>query len=305
MSRIVAVCPKEFPGVSAVFRNGAESGLWEFIELGSRIPLDTSLIIVGGWLDGYLQFLNNPQSPVVVFFTSTIGQMEFSLDQVEFLQCRIVHQLVSQNIVKCVLVGWPDLIDFVFSDCKARNRGFYFPYPISLKESRTPGIQDKISNSIGIFSPRAPRKNLQNQILAATSIGELHTNVILGVGDRQVKYYNWQTRQDYLDCLSKLTVSLHCGFTESLCYAAIDSILAGVIPVISLQVAENLGISMLSPIVVHQVDSVTNIRRRIQDVLSWDEKAYLAVLNELRDSLKRTAERNYAEDKIILDKLAE
>lgn len=304
MPRIVAVCPKEFPGVSAVFKNGHALGLWEFVPFGERIPLDTAVLIVGTWWDIYMQFLTNPTVTVVPFFTSTFGQMGFSRNRVEFVQVGIVKKLMESNKIKYVLAGWEELIKYAFMKYEKEDRAFWCPYPLSIQANKVSiAWLDKIENSIGLFTPNAERKNLDNQILAAFNSGELHTNVPVVLSGERVKIYDWLPSDSYRKVISRLKITLHCGFTESFCYAAAESIAAGTVPIVSLQIARNLGIPECLPIVVHQLDSVSEIKEKISLTLSWKEEEYSERLAFLSSKLAEKAEWNRTVIKIILDKL--
>jgi hypothetical protein len=300
MSRIVAICPQAFPGVSAVFKNGAKLGLWDFIYLGDRIPLDATFLILGGWINSYYEFLGNPALLVAVYLTSTIAQMEFSLNQIELLQVREIGKLLEKNLIKYVLAGWQDVIDFPFKKFKEDQRAFYCPYPINLEFKRF-DFRLKINKSIGLFSPQAVRKNLQNQVLAALHSGELHTNLRIASG--RIKHHYWLPDDEYHKLIGSLWVTLHCGFSESLCYAAVESILAGTVPIISLQVAQNLSIPDDFATVVKQVDSARNIAKKIEQVLSWHPSEYAARLVYLEERIQKTAEINNEKIKKILDKV--
>ena len=301
MLRTIAICPAEFPGVTTVFKNGDRLGLWQHVKLGDRIPLDTETMIIDTWINNYKDFLGKPQIRIIPFLTSTIGQMEFSWNQIELKLIRAVIELMEKNIIQFVLAGWPDVIDVMFPRFKAQDRAFFCPYPLDIRYSRKLRINKKIPNSIGLFSPSSARKNLQNQILAGSASGELHTN--LNIQGNGIKNYPWIDEQSYYDMLNKLKITLHCGFTESFCYAAAESLMCGTIPIVSLQIAQNLGFPEDIPIIVRQVDSANTIKIKVQNVLNWNDAYYVAYVGYLQTLLTKTAEQNLEQIKIILDKV--
>ena len=292
MFRIVAVCPKEYPGVSAVLRNGKSLGYWEFMHLGEEVP-PNDLLLLGAWHPAYEDLLKKYKC--VVYLTSTVAQMEFSVNSVELNQVECIRIHLAEKRIKAALSGWPDVVS-MFPDAKS----LYCPYPFDTRPYESFKAEQKILNSVGLFSTYEPRKNISNQLLAALNAGvELHTN--LPLTGRFIFPYGWLPEAEYHRILSRLMASLHCGFAESFCYAAAEALLLGTLPIVSTQIAENLGLTNF--LACHQCDSFINILMKIKMILPMNEREYNSILEVERENLLNRLKKYSEITKNVLDEI--
>lgn len=294
MPRIIAICPKEFVGVSAVLTHGAKLGYWKHIFLGDEVP-ENDILLLGAWHPEYWKLLDKYNCGA--YITSTIGQMEFSWEQVELHQLDAIRELYKAEKLKFALVGWRDVL-WTFNK---RERVFYCPYPFYFKDIEEIKTKDKFPKSVGIYLPNSPRKNLMNQYLAAKACStEIYTN--LNFGDKNIHYTGWLERTTYLNLLSRLTTTLHCTYTESFSYAAAESLVAGTIPIVSFQVAQNLGLANAT-YVCPQCDSIAEIAMPIRRLFSIENKNYQEILAQLTTDFKKTMGLYQEQTKLVLDKI--
>ncbi len=291
--KIVAVCPEEYPGVSAVFKHGEKLGLWEYRNVRRELPKN-DLVILGAWHYHYKKYLEDNQC--VVYLTSTFGQMEFSYQGIEIDNLGEIERLLKEGKIKAILAGWPDVAEYFQSE-----KAFYCPYPFSeeyiLKQTKQ---ETKEYDSIGIFLPNSPRKNTFNQILAAiNSKMKIYTN--LPYDCPGIKTVGWLPNPEYYSLISKLAITLHCTFTESFSYAAAESIVLGTIPIVSSQIATNL--SLTNDVICWQCDSVKNILEKIEFFKNVSAEAYQQKITILKSYLKIRNSENLDKTKNVLDEI--
>lgn len=299
MPKIIAVCPVEYPGVNAVFRHGAALGLWEHINLKTELPKN-DFVILGAWHPSYEEYLDKHQC--TVYLTSTFAQMEFSHNQIEITNQGTIQKLLQDNRIKAVLSGWQDTSDFLTEYFPARS--FYCPYPFSEEfiTSQVLQVEKSKEKEIGIFLPFAPRKNILNQILAASSSGlKTYTNLPFD-SLKNIHKVEWLSEMNLYTFISKVTMTLHCTFTESFCYSTAESLVLGTIPIVSIQIADNLGLT--ESIVCKQVDSVKTIKEKILEIAGLSETEYKGILEYQKFGFRERIKANTVLTKDVLDKVA-
>lgn len=295
MSRTIAVCPKQFPGVTSVFKHGHLLGLWDYVSLGEEIP-DNDLLILGAWHQAYNPLLKKHNC--VIYFTSTIGQMEFSAQSIELTTAQYVLELYEQKHIKAILHGWKDLA-FLFTT-KNPERIYHCPYPFDYEYFKRFHADEKQRHSIGMFLPKAPRKNIFNQLLAAGNINcPVYTNQ-----DCEGPNFNtcgWLNEEVYYKLISQMIVTLHCTYTESFSYAAAESIALGTLPIASIQVTRNLNLPY--QLCCLQCDSVFEIIDSLLRIMRLKTDEYYKLLATTQERLIIRVDSNLVEAKIVLDKI--
>ncbi len=300
MYEIIALCPKEYPGVTSVFRHGENLGLWKLCFLGEEIP-ENKLVILGAWHPAYAELLEKHKC--AIYITSTFGQMEFSHNRIEIEQYQEIIRLADVGKLVAVLSGYWEVANY--SEKFLKEKSFWCPYPFEIKEQKLEPDwwSKKEKNSTGIFLPDAPRKNTLNQIIAAAEISDrVYTNLPF-VGIKVVSSKGWIPEPEYSLRIKKLMVTLHCTFTESFSYAAAESLVLGTIPIVSLQVAENLGFLENWENVCLQCDSSEKIMRSIKEIFELGEKSYLELLDNCQKAFKMRMASTAAITRNVLDKV--
>lgn len=287
MPRIVAVCPAEYPGVSSVFKNGDRLGLWKHIYLKEEIPA-CDFLILGAWHNEYGNLISKHKC--AIFITSTFGQMEFSNCRIELAQLTSLKEMQACGQIR-ILAGYKDVAMY--------TNGVHFPYPFDMNHFKNVKL-DKLQKSIGVFLPSDPRKNTINQMIAALLSGwNVYTN--LDYDGPKINKVGWLVDDLYFKLISQMTMTLHCTFTESFSYAAAESISLGTLPIVSLQIAENLGLSRF--FVCDQCDSTSKILNKIKAIADLTPDEYNDLLFDEQLRLYEVVSKNNSEAKNILDKL--
>ncbi len=297
MPKVIAICPKEYPGVSAVFRHGEALGLWKHVYFEDNIP-ENDLLILGAWHPAYRGLLEKYNC--AVYLTSTFGQMEFSDNQVEVTWIPELITETKKNGIKVILAGWESVAGYFKK--KTDEKAFYCPYPFS--EDHLAEIPRLVKNpySIGIFLPCSPRKNTLNQILAADYSGlTVYTNLPYDFQNGRINKIKWLENQKYFELISSLKFTLHCTFTESFSYGAAESLLLGTLPIVSPQIADNLNLQR--ELICYQVDSVKEILRKINELKILSEEEYAYVLKKNQAYFRFKNEENLIKTKNVLDEV--
>lgn len=283
MSRIIAICPKEYPGVCSVFRNGQALKLWNFYNLEHKFPIESDLYIFGGWHPGYRNLIERLTGKKSILITSSPAQLEMGVIDLEYL--RIIMDFKNRGLIDTVFCGSSFLADWL--------EAVYFPYPIFLPEEPMWSWASK-SYSVGLFLPSHYRKNIFNQILALEILKlrkpalEIITNVTFPYIPSDFKFVGWQPRSPYKQLISTLKVFLHATWTETLGYAAIDAIRQGTIPLLSVQNAQVLGSSQF----IENIDNPLEIARKLEEILNLDSERYWVIIKNDFGRIKKLAVEN-------------
>ena len=230
--------------------------------------------------------------------------MEFSEQQIEVTYISILIKLLVANRIKVILAGWPDVANY-FND-EVPEKAFYCPYPFSEEYLYFKGVTEtlvKEPNSVGVFLPCAPRKNTLNQILAAIKSGmKIYTNLPYDFQNTNVNKVGWLSNTEYFKLISRLTLTLHCTFTESFSYGAVESLMLGTLPIVSIQICDNMNLSG-SVICCGQCDSVTEILNKINYIKNMPELAYEYQIKKCQTNFRFKNELNLKITKDVLDKV--
>lgn len=291
---IVSIAPKAYVGVNAVFEHltpmiGSKHHYLEDFPLASEESAD--LYIFGGWVPNVYPLLfrmlnerdeRGPQ--IAVLNCSSLGQMEMAQVEMRFLQ--EMMQFAADGVIDYVFLGDEDAA-LCFDDQPGVR---YFPYPIQtdMFDKHRGIFEAKLPSSVGMFSPAHYRKNLINQImgckLANQAINDippitLHSNLQLEVGGVQKQFWGWLPRVQFFQKISEMKTTLHCGFTESFCYAALESIMLGTLPILSPVITNNFQLNDYELMVV-DIDQPRAIGFQIKNVLEMDVNDYSNLLHK-------------------------
>lgn len=289
--RILFITSKVFPGICSVGNHGRGLGLWDlgFVEGGLPSLADYDGVILAGTLvQGFdvqnafkdmIVKCNAADVPVGVLCTSSIGQMEFTLNIEPALLLSWLGWLEKREI-DFLFVGSKDLYELVKAD---RVRHFSYPVMAAAFEKSQHGL--KIPDSVGLFLPGHPRKNVQNQVAAVILAGRVrpglrgYTNLknYLDLNPEIFEIFGWLPDiVEYWSVVSKMKIVLHVSHTESYAYAVAEAVSLGTLPIISQTIRDNLGLPQ--ELVVRNPDSALEIASRITQILELSDVRYAEVL---------------------------
>ena len=291
--KLVLLSMKTFPGVTTVMRNMVAVAndpqiVFHIIEDDDlnnihRDFFDAERVIIGGWNPKLYPTLCRRRNNVSVLLCSSLGQMELSRVEPQFLNQIIA--LKSANHVDSVIFGSPEVYMayyYVVEDIELMT------YPIDMNEFRDYDYSKKSFSDIGLFLPAHGRKNFMNQIygtiLADLKLREdkkltsitLKTNQDVSAQIIKIDKLGWMERNKYLKTLKKIKLGLHVTFTESFGYAAMDYLLLGVPVLVSTTVSTNLKLPMglNQHLLVLNHDSAREIANKIVAIVDMDEEEY-------------------------------
>jgi hypothetical protein len=100
---------------------------------------------------------------------------------------------------------------------------------------------------------------------------------------------------------------MHCTFTESFSYAAAESIFLGTIPILSRQVAENLGLEEFGILIPKYEDSIIHILDHIRMIKEMcnAKKEYEDFIKTLQEHLLSKIKNNLDQTLKVLDFLGQ
>ena len=282
--KIAIICPDRFPGVCQTMKAMQSTGLTDLFVLTREKPKIPSeaytyrYIILGGWAEEYEEIIGK-HSHVSVLWCSSIGQMELSN---EFEMFSKVVGYLKNNSLEHLLTGSRELY---ISMKNFIPTILYMPYPVMDSEIKTFTFRKKHDQSVGIFLPWHPRKNIFNQIYAVSLASmspkvdtlTLYTNIkgIAPLKSLTVVNNGWLERKAYLNTIKRVKVGLHVTHTESFGQQALEYMLSGTPVVMSPVTAMNLKLpEELVELMVFNVDSPTEIADKIINILTMKDEEY-------------------------------
>lgn len=298
---------KQFPGVSTVMRNmeSISGGLCRFHEIVDnditkihRDFLDADKVILGGWNPELFPQLCMKRNNVSIMLCSSLGQMELSIVEPQFLNQII--SLKKRGHVSSVIVGSSEVFMAYYYSVDNMT---LMPYPIELEEFAGFDYNKKTFADVGLFMPSHGRKNIMNQIYG-TILADLRmkqenriesitlkTNNDINTTVIKVDKLGWLDRKKYLKKLKQLKVGLHVTFTESFGYGALDYMLVGVPVLVSTTVAYNLELpsTLNNNMMVINCDSAREISEKIYNIITMKEEEYKHLSMSVRVHAKNLA----------------
>lgn len=308
--KIISLCPEYFPGVCSVFENMRDLKLCEFIKLGGKevqIPL-SEFYLLGAWLPEYenlIKELKKAQAKIGIVWTSTTAQMEQTPNGIELKYLEKILEMLKNNEIDYLFFGDKNLFQYY----EGRKGIHPFFYPISIKLIEQYKANKTIDNTIGLFVPNSPRKNIMGQIYAFLLSARKNTNLMLytntGVDafEKNITSYGWLKEEEYHDLLGKMKIILHCTHTESFGYAVVEAIMMGVLPIMSPCIKDNLNLP--EEICVNNPDSPIKISEKINEIMAWPKEHFDETLSKCQLIIKELAQNNNFKLKEMLGKLGD
>ena len=304
-----------FPGVREVFTNlekvlpdqvgmiNITTMAMQASEVMERLKVyKPKTVVFGAWIPMYINIMkqirkNFPNVRIVVGWFSNFSQMEFSVNN----ELGIFGQLRRH------MHGKDHLIDEIWmsseEDGSFLNRTEKmikpFPCPVALKEVKKASSKSNDKVKIGLFCTPGPRKNLANQLLAASQIpnAELHVN---GLSQRpefstlmkhlelKVIDHGWMAKEKYLQTIADMDIGLQVTFAETFNYVVADFMNQG-IPIITSYMVPIISRDLtLHDLAVKKADSPDEITSKILSALK--NREHYGIL--CKQSIIKLAERN-------------
>ena len=270
------------PGVEAVGKAGQALGLWKYMNVSTIVNtiVEDDFIIWGAWHEYYNREIRKHRCKQGRLICSSLGQMEMSGIELEWLTYDF--KLLEKGVLDYIFFGSKDAYEVY----KTRHENVrWFPYPVYQSTNLLKSQSTKIPNSVGIFLPSTPRKNILNQKAAC----ELARRSIL---DLQVftNEKGWLPEKEYYELLGKMRIVLNITHVESFSYATIDAIQHGVLPIVSPCVQHNLDLP--DEVMVSNPDSPLDISGMLITLLRYDEDIYVDILSKCTRAIESLAKRN-------------
>ena len=103
MKPITTICPKNYPGTSAVLSHYNVTGLVNHTdEISPQTVKGRKLIILGGWHPLYYEGIKRiigANVSVAMFWTSSVGQTDFSNNGMEISYLHLIRDLAHTKLI--------------------------------------------------------------------------------------------------------------------------------------------------------------------------------------------------------------
>jgi hypothetical protein len=231
---IILSCPEGFPGVKQFFK-GLECHFSNQITCWT--PSDQNLLnkinqspevdtlFLGSWDNSYIKILEKIPNGIKIYFTWHSPFLQTALSGEEGKLAHLLN-LVTKNIVDGIILADLRLYEF-FKDLYPNLNTYYLPVIIDTRDLDL--VVNREKDSISLFGPDAPRKNLYTQLLAGFALSEktglnFQTNVytenyITDLPNVHIKRTSqWLERSLYLELASRTKMGLCVTCSESFNY---------------------------------------------------------------------------------------
>lgn len=303
MNKVLVTCMHDFVGVSAVFENMQALGLCDFKYADDLFPSGMEgydLLILGAWHPIYESRMEYFKGKKAVLWTSSIGQMTMTANEVEIFYLPQLFKMLREKKIDYLFFGSYDLYE-VNENCYGVK---FFPYPVDLNKYQISTKKDLNKPYIGLFCPQHFRKNFFNQIYAFYLANRkkamiLHTNI--KVEGRDILNYLWMSQKELFELVSQMKLILHISHTESFCYAVVEAIMLGTLPIISPCIRDNLNLP--NEICVDNPDSAIKISEKILELMNLADMEYFRLIFLCQERIRKLAYENNQKLRELIENL--
>jgi len=315
---IFTVCPENFPGTTSVLKHYNTTG---FTEHGNEISPETvnnrKLIILGGWTHMYYEALRRIKStgnPVAMFWTSSVGQMDFSNGGIEISYLHMLNDMVVSGLVNYILCATPSVCD-MFKQFIPEDRVIHLPYAFDWEEVQKFQVEDMPVGEdwVDLFCPGDTRKNIVVQ-----SHGAKIANVRLHYSGLSNKYrffadliklkytdMGWMEKTNYYKAIQTMKAGLQVTYAETFDYVVAEHFALKRPCLISTVMGSWVDKKLWKDIMVYNIDDPFEVADVLLKIIRMDEKEWKALNKRCYNFMMKEADRrNEIAKKVLGDLIA-
>ena len=313
---ILSVCPENFPGTTSVLKHFNSTGLIEHgIEIGPDIVKDRKLMILGGWTHLYYEALRKIKStgvPVAMFWTSSVGQTDFSNNGIEISYLHLLNDMIASGLAQYIVCATPSVYD-MFTRFIPKDKVILLPYAFDWEESQKFLLEDAPVGDdwVDLFCPGDTRKNILVQ-----SHGAKIADVRLHYSGLQNKYrffadliklrytdMGWMDKARYYRAVQTMKTGMQITYAETFDYVVAEHFAMKRPCLISTVMGSWVDKSLWKDIMVYNIDDSFEVADVLKNVVRKDENEWKALNNSCHSFMKKEAERRNKFAKKVLGDL--
>jgi len=315
---IITVCPKSYPGVTSVLKHYDVTGLTQHTDEISKETVDgRKLVILGGWHPIYyeaLQRLYIHNIPTALFWTSSVGQMDFSNNGMEISYIHLIKDIVMSKLLDYVVLGTPQNFD-LFKQFIPKEKLIYLPYAFDWNN-----IQKFKDNTlemgkdwVDIFCPLDTRKNPLVQIHGAQK-----ADVHLHFSGLQPRYkffaqliklrftdMGWMSQENYFKSIQTMKLGLQVTYAETFDYVVAEHFAMERPCLISTVMTSWVDKKLWKYLLVKNLDNPLEVAEKIKKIVNLSETKRKDLNMKCFSFMQEEAERRNEKGKDVLSRLLE
>lgn len=302
---ILTICPEEYPGTTAVLKNYNVSGLVDHSDtISPETVQNRKMVMFGGWHPIYYEAMKRVVStgtPIGLFWTSSVGQTDFSNNGMEISYIHLIMDLVNAGIINKVFVATESVQSMFQRFIKVKENVIHLPYaydfePIEKAKDKTLKPGDRW---VDLFCPGDTRKNMLVQTHgAALANAHLHYS---GLRSRytwfaelmRIKYTDmgWMAKPNYYKAVQTMKLGLQVTYAETFDYVVAEHFGLERPCLISTVMGSWVDKSLWDDLMVYNIDDPLEVAKKIDNILDMSPKEWKALCRRCYTVMQTEANR--------------
>jgi len=301
---ILTVAPTAYPGTTAVLQHYGVTGLTEHTdEISKETIANRKLIMFGGWHPIYheaLQKIYPYDIPTALFWTSSVGQIDFSNSGVEISFIHLIADLVESEALKYVILGTPQNFN-LFTHIIPKKNLIYLPYAVDLDSIEKHVDKDLYPQDrwVDMFCPMDTRKNpLVQMHMAKLANANLHMS---GMRPRYSDFaemirlnftdMGWMQRPNYYRAVQTMKVGLQVTFAETFDYVVAEHFALERPCMISTVMCSWVKKELWNELLVFNLDDPLEGGDKLKRILDYGKEEWENLAGRCKEFIKTEADR--------------
>lgn len=303
--QILTICPEDYPGTTAVLKNYNVSGLVEHSDtISPETVNDKKMVIFGGWHPIYYEAMKRVISagvPIGLYWTSSVGQTDFSNNGMEISYMHLVMDLVNSGVINKLFVATESVQNMYQRFIKEPDNVIHLPYaydfePIEKAKDKTLKPGDKW---VDLFCPGDTRKNLLVQTHGAAIAGAhlhysgLRTRYKWFADLMKMKYTDmgWMAKKNYYKSVQTMKLGLQVTYAETFDYVVAEHFGLERPCLISTVMGSWVDKSLWDDLMVYNIDDPFEVAKKIENILDMPNKEWKALNKKCYNFMQTEADR--------------
>jgi len=309
------ISPKEYPGTTAGMKHFLATKIVDYSdEISKKTVEERYAVILGAWHPIYYEAIKRLKTVNVeiwLFWTSTVGQIDFSNNGIEISYLYLISKLVKSGLIDKLLCG-NEQVQSMLENIVGEDKVILLPYCFDIEKIRqyyNPEIFEG-DRWVDLYCPSGVRKNITTQIHGA-KLANAHlffSRILPKYSDFAellgVKYtiMGWMERDIFYRSIQTMALGSQVTFAESFDYAVAEHFALGrpclYSPVIGQWINDPYLEKML---LVKDSDNPKLIGEKMKNILDLDESDKKDLNKRCEEFIIDEAERRNENGRKILE----
>ena len=274
------------------------------------------MVIFGGWHPIYyeaLQRIRGEGIPSAFFWTSSVGQTDFSNGGVEITFLQIISDLIRSDLLDYVILGTPQNLS-MFQQFTPAEKTIYLPYAFDWDDVQKHKNEDLETGEdwVDLFCPADTRKNILVQAHGAKLANvRLHYSGLRpfykyfsDLIDLRYTDMGWMPKENYYKVVQTMKLGLQVTYAETFDYVVAEHFAMERPCLISTVMGTWVESSLWDELMVYNVDDPFEVRDHIQKIVfDYTENEWKDLGKRCFDFMKKESESRNAFAQKVLEKL--